>query len=74
MVGLRICFGGGQPDRVADEFIVRWERKRTIKHDVQVFDLISCLESVAIYCYREDLGWSRFVGECQSLCFDRAEF
>lgn len=40
------------------------ERKRGIKHDLQVCDLITCLESVALYKW-EDLGWSRRVGECQ---------
>lgn len=41
------------------------KRKRGIKHDLQVCDLITCLESVALYKCGEDLGWSRRVGECQ---------
>lgn len=41
------------------------ERKRGIKHDLQVWDLITCLESVALCKCGEDVGWSRPVGECQ---------
>lgn len=61
---LGMCFVEGQPDRLADEYHVKWEREESSIIDVQVFDLIGCLKSATIYCYRGVWGWSRFVGEC----------
>lgn len=69
-----MCVGGEQPGRLTEEFSVRWKRKKRVKHDVQVLDRISCIESVAVYCHGKDLGWSGFVGECQSCCCDHADF
>lgn len=49
MIGLGICFGGEQPDRLADGFCdARCETERSNESDLLVSDVVSCLESVAV--------------------------
>lgn len=65
---------GKQPNRLADGFIVRYERKRSIKHSNQVFDLITCLESIALYYCRKDFGEEQICGRMSVFSFHHAEF
>lgn len=75
LVGLRMCFGEGQPDRLAEEYHVRWERREESSIiTCQVFDLIGCLKEVLLFIAIEEFWGGADLWEVSPPCFDHVEF